>query len=79
MALKSDPSFEEQLTFLKNGMRNLMNLNLNSEKSENLHFDRIYLSKVCNVWAKIIQTSRVVKNHFWFQKSHKEFGEFSHK
>ena len=49
MALKSDPSFEEKLTFLKNSMRNLMNLNLSSEKYENLHFDRIYLSKVCNV------------------------------
>ena len=43
------------------------------------HFDGIFLSKVCNVWAKIIQTSCVVKNDLWFQEWHKEFGEFSHK
>ena len=50
MTLKSDPHFEEKLTFcLKNDMRNLMNFNLGSGKSENLHFDGIFLSKVCNV------------------------------
>ena len=69
MTLKSDPNFEEKLTFcLKNDMRNLMNFNLSSEKSENLHFDGIFLSKVCNVSAKIIQTSYVVKNDLWFSK-----------
>ena len=48
MTLRSDPNFEEKLTFyLKNDMRNLMNFN--SRKSENLHFDGIFLSKVCNV------------------------------
>ena len=80
MTLKSDPNFIEKLTFcLKNDMRNLMNFNSSSGKSENLHFDEIFLSKVCNVSAKIIQTSCVVKNDLWFQKWHKEFGEFSHK
>ena len=50
MTLKSDPNFEEKLTFcLKNDMRNLVNFNLNSRKSKNLHFDGIFLSKVCNV------------------------------
>ena len=50
MTLKSDPNFEEKLTFcLKNDMRNLMNFNLSSEKSENLHFDGMFLSKACNV------------------------------
>ena len=50
MTLKSDPHFEEKLTFcLKNDMRNLMNFNSGSGKSENLHFDGIFLSKVCNV------------------------------
>ena len=50
MTLKSDPNFEEKLTFcLKNDMRNLMDFNLSSGKSENLHFDGIFLSKVCNV------------------------------
>ena len=50
MTLKSDPNFEEKLTFcLKKGMRNLINFNSSSGKSENLHFDGIFLSKVCNV------------------------------
>ena len=38
MTLKSDPNFEEKLTFcLKNDMNNLVNFNSGSEKSENLH------------------------------------------
>ena len=41
------------------------------EKSENLHFDGLLLWKVCNVWAKKIQRSCVVKNDLWFQKWHK--------
>ena len=46
----NDPNFEEKFTFcLKNYMRNLMNFNSNGGKSENLHFDEIFLSKVCNV------------------------------
>ena len=50
MTLKSDPDFEEKLTFyLKNDMRNLMNFNSGCGKSENLHLDGIFLSKVCNV------------------------------
>ena len=64
---------------LKNDMRNLMSFNLSSKKSENLHFDGIFLSKVFNVWAKTIQVSCIVKNDSWFQKWHKEFREFSHK
>ena len=32
---------------------------------------------VYNVWAKKIQRTCVVKNDLWFQKWHKEFGEFS--
>ena len=50
MTLKSDPNFEEKLTFcLKNDMRNLMNFNSSIGKSENVYFDGIFLSKVCNV------------------------------
>ena len=80
MTLKSGPNFKEKLTFcLKNDIRNLMNFNSSSEKSENLHFERIFLSKVCNVWGKIMQTSCVVKSDFWLQKWHNEFGEFSHR
>ena len=44
MTLKSDPNFEEKLTFcLKNDIRNLMNFNSRSGKSENLYFDGIFL------------------------------------
>ena len=44
MTLKSDPNFEEKLTFcLKNDMRNLVNFNPSSGKSENLNFDGLLL------------------------------------
>ena len=50
MTLRSDPYFEEKFTFcLKNDMRNLVNFNSSSGKSENVHFDGIFLTKVCNV------------------------------
>ena len=77
--MNTDPTFKEKPTFyLKNDMRNLMDFNLSNEESENLHFDGIFLSKVCNVWDKILYTSCVVKNDLWFQKWYKEFGEFLH-
>ena len=48
--MDTDPTFKEKPTFcLKNDMRNLMDFNLINEESENLHFDGIFLSKVCNV------------------------------
>ena len=78
MTLKSDPNFEEKLTFcLKNYVTNLVNFNSSSGKPERLQFDGIFLSKVCNVWAKNIDTSCVVKNDLWCQKWHKKFDEFS--
>ena len=44
ITLKSDPNFEEKLTFcLKNNMRNLLNFNASCGKSENLHFDVLLL------------------------------------
>ena len=50
MTLKSDPNFEEKLTFcLKNDMNNLVNFDSNSGKSENVHFDGMLPSKVCNL------------------------------
>ena len=51
MTLKSDPpNFEENLTFcLKNDISNLLNINVRSEKSENMHFDGLLLSKASNV------------------------------
>ena len=67
---------KKKLTFyMKNDMNNLVNFNSSSGKSENLY--GIFLSKGCNAWAKKIETSCVVKNDIWFQKWHKEFGEFS--
>ena len=55
MTLNSDPKFKEIITFcLKNDMTNLVNFNVSSEKSENLHFGWTFLLKVCNVGAKII-------------------------
>ena len=52
MALKSDAKFEEKLTLgSKNGMKNLVNFNASSEKSENLHFGVLLLSIVCKVSA----------------------------
>ena len=53
MTLKSDPNFEEKLSFcLKNDMINLLNFKASSGKSENLHFQGLILSKVCYVWDK---------------------------
>ena len=55
MTISSDPKFKEKLAFyVKNYVRNLMNFNLGSEKSDNLHLNGIFLSNVCNVWPKII-------------------------
>ena len=44
MTLKSDPNFEGKLTFcLKNDIRNLVNFNASSGKSENMHFGGLLL------------------------------------
>ena len=43
MTLKSDAKFEEKLTLAsKNDIRNLVNFNARSGKSENLHFERLF-------------------------------------
>ena len=53
MTLKSDAKFEEKLTLgSKNEMRNLMNFNVSSRKSENLYFDALLLSIAYKVSAK---------------------------
>ena len=53
MTLKSDAKFEEKLTLgSKNDMRNLVNFNASSGKSENLHFDLLLLSIAYKVLAK---------------------------
>ena len=56
MTLKSDAKFEEKLALgSKNDMRNLVNLNVSSGKSENLHFDVLLLSIAYKVSAKKVQ------------------------
>ena len=68
MTLKSDPTFEEKLTFcLKNDKRNLVNFNTSSGKSENLHFHGLLLPKVSNFENQKIQGSFVEKNDLWFK------------
>ena len=45
MTLKSDAKFEEKLALgSKNDMRNLVNFNVASGKSESLHFDELLFS-----------------------------------
>ena len=47
MTLMSDAKFEEKLTLgSKNDMRNLVNFSSSINKSENLNFDVLLLSKV---------------------------------
>ena len=61
--------------FLKNEMKSLVNFNMSSGESHNLHFHGLLVSKVSNFWAKKVRRSCVLKNELWFQKWHKEFGE----
>ena len=47
MSLKSDTKFDEKLTIgSKHDMRALVNFNASSKKSENLHFDVLFLLQV---------------------------------
>ena len=48
MKLKGIAKFKEKLTCgFKNHIRNLVNFHVSSQKSENLHFHWILLSKAC--------------------------------
>ena len=56
MTLKIYPKFEEKLTLdSKNDMRNLVNFNVTSGKSESLHFDVLLFSIAYKVSAKKVQ------------------------
>ena len=71
MTLKSDAKFEEKLTLdSKNDMRNLVNFNASSGKSENLHFGVILLLKVYYVSVKKVQRICVItlKNDAKFEE-----------
>ena len=56
MALKGDAKFKTKLTRgLKNDIRNLVNFHASSRKSENLHFNRLLLSKTYKVLDEKVQ------------------------
>ena len=60
MTLKGDVKFKGKLTpDLKNDIRNLVNFHASSRKSENLHFDRILLSKAYKDLDEKVQKSYV--------------------
>ena len=53
MTMKNDAKYEEELICqFKTDMKNLMNFDSSTQKSKNLHFNGLLLSKVYNVWAK---------------------------
>ena len=56
MTLESDAKFEKKLALgFKNDMTNLVNFNVNSGKSKNLHFHVLILLKAYKVSAKNVQ------------------------
>ena len=56
MTLKSDAKFDEKMALgFKIDMRNLVNFNASSGKSENLHFDVLLLSIAYKISAKNVQ------------------------
>ena len=58
MTLKGDAKFKEKQTCgLKNDIRNLVNFQSSSRKSENLHFDVLLLSKAYKVLDEKVQKS----------------------
>ena len=60
MTLKGDAKFKGKLTRgLKNGIRNLVNFHESCRKSENLHFDGLFLSKAYKVLDEKVQKSYV--------------------
>ena len=85
--MKSDVKFEEKLTLdSKNDIRNLINFNVSSGRSENLHFHVLLLSKNITIepkkyrgvmchnteeWCKIWKVTEL-----YFKKWHEKFSEF---
>ena len=60
MELKSDATFKGNLTRgLKNDIRNFVNFHASSQKSGNLHFDWLLLTKVYKDLDKKVQKSYV--------------------
>ena len=60
MTVKGDAKFKGKLSCgLKNDIRNLVNFQASSRKSENLHFDGLLLSKAYKVLDEKVQKSYV--------------------
>ena len=60
MTQTSDAKFKGKLTSgLKNDIRNLVNFYATSRKSENLHFDGLFLSNAYNFLNEKVQKSYV--------------------
>ena len=60
MTLKGDAKFKDKLAWgLKNNLRNLINFHASSQKSGNLHFDGLLLSKAYKDIDEKVQTSYV--------------------
>ena len=58
MTLKGDAKIKGKLICgFKRNIRNLVNFHANSRKSENLHFDRVLLSKACEDLDEKVQKS----------------------
>ena len=82
-------SLKKKLTLdSKNDMRNLVNFNVSSGKSENLHFDVLLFSIAYKVSAKKVRKNDLSwhwikrfklrrKTDFLFEKWHEEFGNFN--
>ena len=71
MTLKSDTKFEGKLNLGSKNVRNLVNFNASSGKSENLHFDVLLLSIACKVSAENVQKN----NLLWQWNKIQNFGE----
>ena len=61
MTLKGEAKFKGKLTCgLKNDIRNLVNFHASNQKSKNLHFDWLLLSKAYEVLDEKVQKSYVL-------------------
>ena len=87
--IKSDVKFEEKLTLdSKNDIKNLMNFNASSGRSENSHFHVLVLSKNITIDPKMYRGVMCHNTEEWckiwkvtdlyFKKWHEEFSEFWH-
>ena len=69
MTMKNDTKFEKELTCqFKIDMRNLMNFDPSTWKSQNFHFNGLLMSKVYIVWAKKVRRSNLSWNWRGMQK-----------